>query len=114
MTEMMFQSSDYRRTLSQSLTDASHTQGAGHLMLEDMELRPLSLGAQAGHARPPLAEGSAKVDVQLVSTESSASSVHGVTRLAPSTPTPSEPAGFLDSIVGPSLSSGRRRPSPAL
>ncbi len=42
MTEMMFQSSDYRRTLFQSLIDASHTQGAGHLVLEDMELRPLS------------------------------------------------------------------------
>jgi acyl-[acyl-carrier-protein]-phospholipid O-acyltransferase / long-chain-fatty-acid--[acyl-carrier-protein] ligase len=42
MTEMMFESSDYRRTLFQSLIDASRTQGAGHLVLEDMERRALS------------------------------------------------------------------------
>jgi acyl-[acyl-carrier-protein]-phospholipid O-acyltransferase/long-chain-fatty-acid--[acyl-carrier-protein] ligase len=42
MTEMMFESSDYRRTLFQSLIDAGRTQGGGHVVLEDMERRPLS------------------------------------------------------------------------
>jgi len=42
MTDMMFESSDRDRTLFQSLIDARHTHGAGHLILEDVELRPLS------------------------------------------------------------------------
>ncbi len=42
MTEMMFESSDYRRTLFQSLLDARRIQGPGHLVLEDIERRPLS------------------------------------------------------------------------
>ena len=42
MTEMMFASSDYRRTLFQALLDARGTHGSGHLVLEDIERRPLS------------------------------------------------------------------------
>ncbi len=42
MTDMMFESSDRERTLFQSLIDARHTHGAGHLVLEDVELKPLS------------------------------------------------------------------------
>ena len=42
MTDMMFASSDRDRTLFQSLIDARHTHGAGHLVLEDTDLRPLS------------------------------------------------------------------------
>jgi len=42
MTGMMFESSDYRRTLFQSLIDARRTHGAGHLVLEDIERQPLS------------------------------------------------------------------------
>jgi acyl-[acyl-carrier-protein]-phospholipid O-acyltransferase/long-chain-fatty-acid--[acyl-carrier-protein] ligase len=42
MAEMIFASSDYRRTLFQALIDAQHTQGPRHLVLEDMERRPLS------------------------------------------------------------------------
>jgi acyl-[acyl-carrier-protein]-phospholipid O-acyltransferase/long-chain-fatty-acid--[acyl-carrier-protein] ligase len=42
MTEMIFESSDYHRTLFQSLLDARHTHGAGHLVLEDIERKPLS------------------------------------------------------------------------
>ena len=42
MTDMMFESSDRDRTLFQSLIDARHTHGAGHLVLEDVELKPLS------------------------------------------------------------------------
>jgi acyl-[acyl-carrier-protein]-phospholipid O-acyltransferase/long-chain-fatty-acid--[acyl-carrier-protein] ligase len=42
MTEMIFESSDYRRTLFQSLIDVGRSQGGGHLVLEDMERRPLS------------------------------------------------------------------------
>jgi acyl-[acyl-carrier-protein]-phospholipid O-acyltransferase/long-chain-fatty-acid--[acyl-carrier-protein] ligase len=42
MTDMMFASSDRDRTLFQSLIDARRIHGAGHLVLEDVELRPLS------------------------------------------------------------------------
>ena len=42
MTDMMFASSDRERTLFQSLIDARHTHGAGHLVLEDVEFKPLS------------------------------------------------------------------------
>jgi len=42
MTEMMFESSDTRRTLFQSLLDIRRTHGSGHLILEDVELRPIS------------------------------------------------------------------------
>ena len=42
MTDMMLASSDRDRTLFQSLIDARHTHGAGHLVLEDVEQRPLS------------------------------------------------------------------------
>jgi acyl-[acyl-carrier-protein]-phospholipid O-acyltransferase/long-chain-fatty-acid--[acyl-carrier-protein] ligase len=42
MTGMMLESSDYRRTLFQSLIDAHRTHGGGHLVLEDIERRPLS------------------------------------------------------------------------
>ncbi len=42
MTDMMLASSDRDRTLFESLIDARHTHGAGHLVLEDVEMRPLS------------------------------------------------------------------------
>ncbi len=42
MTEMLFESSDRSRTLFQSLLDARRTHGAHHLVLEDVERRPLS------------------------------------------------------------------------
>jgi len=42
MTGMIFETSDYRRTLFQSLIDARDTHGAGHLVLEDVERKPMS------------------------------------------------------------------------
>jgi acyl-[acyl-carrier-protein]-phospholipid O-acyltransferase / long-chain-fatty-acid--[acyl-carrier-protein] ligase len=42
MTGMMFESSDYRRTLFASLIDARRTHGAGRLILEDVQRHPLS------------------------------------------------------------------------
>lgn len=42
MTEMIFQSSDHRQTLFQSLIEARGVHGGGHLVLEDIERRPLS------------------------------------------------------------------------
>ncbi len=42
MTDMIFHSSDYRRTLFQSLLDARATHGGGHLAFEDIERRPLT------------------------------------------------------------------------
>jgi acyl-[acyl-carrier-protein]-phospholipid O-acyltransferase/long-chain-fatty-acid--[acyl-carrier-protein] ligase len=42
MTQMLFESSDHRRTLFQSLLDAAKTHGSGHVVLEDIERKPLS------------------------------------------------------------------------
>ncbi len=42
MTDMIFQSSDCRRTLFQSLLDARATHGGGHHAFEDIERKPLS------------------------------------------------------------------------
>ncbi len=42
MTDMIFPSSDYRRTLFQSLLDARTTHGGEHLAFEDIERRPLT------------------------------------------------------------------------
>jgi acyl-[acyl-carrier-protein]-phospholipid O-acyltransferase/long-chain-fatty-acid--[acyl-carrier-protein] ligase len=42
MTGMMFESSDYRRTLFHSLLDAKEIHGAGHRVLEDVERKPAS------------------------------------------------------------------------
>lgn len=42
MTGMMFESSDYRRTLFHSLLDAKEIHGAGHRVLEDVERRPVT------------------------------------------------------------------------
>ncbi len=44
MTEMIFESSDYRRGLFQSLLDARDTHGAGHVVLEDVERKPMTYG----------------------------------------------------------------------
>jgi acyl-[acyl-carrier-protein]-phospholipid O-acyltransferase/long-chain-fatty-acid--[acyl-carrier-protein] ligase len=41
MTEILFESSDHRRTLFQSLLDAAKTYGARHVVLEDIEREPL-------------------------------------------------------------------------
>ncbi len=41
MAEMLFESSDYRHTLFQSLLDARKTHGARHPVLEDVERKPL-------------------------------------------------------------------------
>jgi len=42
MTGMMFESSDYRRTLFHSLLDAKEIHGAGHRVLEDVERRSVN------------------------------------------------------------------------
>ncbi len=42
MSGMMFESSDYRRTLFQSLLDARTTNGGNHIVFEDIERKPLS------------------------------------------------------------------------
>jgi acyl-[acyl-carrier-protein]-phospholipid O-acyltransferase/long-chain-fatty-acid--[acyl-carrier-protein] ligase len=44
MTEMIFESSDYRRGLFASLLDALDTHGGGHVVLEDVERRPMTYG----------------------------------------------------------------------
>jgi len=44
MSDMIFESSDYRRTLFDSLLDARATHGAGHVVLEDIERKPLTYG----------------------------------------------------------------------
>ena len=41
MTEMMFESSDFRRTLFDSLLDAKEITGGAHKVLEDVERRPV-------------------------------------------------------------------------
>ena len=43
MTGMMFESSDYRRTLFDSLLDACEITGSGHKVLEDVERQPIGL-----------------------------------------------------------------------
>ncbi len=45
MTEMMFETSDYQRTLFSALLDARHTHGGRHVVLEDMNRRPLNYNA---------------------------------------------------------------------
>ncbi len=42
MTDMLFQSGPYRQTLYQALLDAKTTQGSGHKIVEDQDLKPLS------------------------------------------------------------------------
>lgn len=42
MTDMMFQSGNYRRTLFQALLDARKVHGSGHPVLEDVERRPVT------------------------------------------------------------------------
>ncbi len=42
MTGMLFESSDYSRTLFQSLLEAARTHGRGHPVLEDIERQPVS------------------------------------------------------------------------
>ena len=44
MTDMVFESSHYEKTLFYSLLDARNTHGSQHLVLEDVERRPLSYG----------------------------------------------------------------------
>ena len=45
MTEMMFETSDYQRTLFSALLDARRTHGGRHVVLEDMNRRPLNYNA---------------------------------------------------------------------
>ncbi len=42
MTEMMFATSNYRRTVFQALIDARRTHGGGRLIVEDIERKPMS------------------------------------------------------------------------
>jgi acyl-[acyl-carrier-protein]-phospholipid O-acyltransferase/long-chain-fatty-acid--[acyl-carrier-protein] ligase len=42
MTEMMFATSNYRRTLFQALLDARRVHGGGHVIVEDIQRRPLT------------------------------------------------------------------------
>ncbi len=42
MTDMIFESSDYRKTLFQSVLDAEVIHGGGHLIIVDVERKPLS------------------------------------------------------------------------
>lgn len=42
MTDMMFATSNYRRTIMQGIIDAQRIHGADHFVLEDIERRPLS------------------------------------------------------------------------
>jgi len=42
MTDMIFESSNFRQTLFQSLLDARKTHGGGHIVLVDIERKPLS------------------------------------------------------------------------
>jgi acyl-[acyl-carrier-protein]-phospholipid O-acyltransferase / long-chain-fatty-acid--[acyl-carrier-protein] ligase len=42
MTEMMFETGNYRRTLFQALLDARRVHGGGHVIVEDVRRRPLS------------------------------------------------------------------------
>lgn len=44
MTGLIFESSDYRRTLFHSLLDARRAHGSAHLVVEDVERKPLSYG----------------------------------------------------------------------
>jgi acyl-[acyl-carrier-protein]-phospholipid O-acyltransferase/long-chain-fatty-acid--[acyl-carrier-protein] ligase len=45
MGEMIFATSTHRRTLLEALLDARHVHGRRHLVVEDLERRPLSYGA---------------------------------------------------------------------
>lgn len=42
MTEMMFATSNYRRTLFQALLDARRVHGGGHVIVEDIQRRPMT------------------------------------------------------------------------
>ena len=44
MSDMMFATSNYRRTLFEVLLDARHIHGRRHVVVEDLERRPLSYG----------------------------------------------------------------------
>ena len=44
MSQMIFATSNYRRTLLEALLDAKHVHGRRHVVVEDLERRPLSYG----------------------------------------------------------------------